>query len=277
MPESTGQAIDALLLEKRRYPPPADFAASANAKADIYDVDFEEFWETEGRSRVTWFKPFDKLYEWELPYAKWYLGGTLNVCHNCVDRHVENGAGDKVAYYWEGEPADDRLEITYSGLLRRVVKAANGFRELGIGKGTHVGVYMGMVPELPVTMLALARIGAPFTVVFGGFSPDSLSGRLNDMQCEYLITQDGAWRRGSVVDLKKSADAAIDAAPSVKACVVLRRTGNDVEMREGGTTGGTTSSTARARTPRRVRARRWTPRTCSSSCTRAGPPASRRA
>jgi acetyl-CoA synthetase len=208
-PTST-HTIDALMQEGRTFPPPPEFAAQANAKPDIYDRDPDEFWETEARDRVTWRKPFEKLKEWNLPYAKWFLGGTLNVAENCVDRHVEAGLGDKVAYHWEGEPVEDRRTITYGELQKLVVKAANGFRSVGIEKGTHVGVYMGMVPELPVTMLALARIGAPFTVVFGGFSPDSLSGRMNDMECTHLITQDGAWRRGTVVSLKKNADDALD-------------------------------------------------------------------
>src|SRR5207244_3565253 len=132
--------------------------------------DRERFWKEQADQRISWLRPFDTVLEWNLPYAKWFVGGTLNACFNCVDRHVENGDGDKVAYFWEGEPEGDRLEITYAELLRRVVKAANGLRSMGIGKGTHVGVYLGMIPELPVTMLALARIGAPFTVVFGGFS-----------------------------------------------------------------------------------------------------------
>src|SRR5690348_674015 len=148
------QNIASLLLEQRRYPPSPDFAAQANAKADLYDGDPDEFWEREGRDRLSWFTPFTKLKEWDPPFAKWYLGGTLNACYNCVDRHVENGLGDKVAYYWEGEPVDDRLVITYADLQKRVVKAANGFKSLGIGKGTKVGVYMGMIPEAPVTLLA---------------------------------------------------------------------------------------------------------------------------
>ena len=227
------QNIASLMLEQRRYPPSAEVAADANAKADFYDVDPDAFWEKEGRERLSWFTPFETLKEWDPPFAKWYLGGRLNACYNCVDRHVENGLGDKVAYYWEGEAPEDKITITYADLQRRVVKAANGFKSLGIVKGSHVGIYMGMVPELPVTMLALARIGAAFTVVFGGFSPDSLSGRLNDMQCEFVITQDGSWRRGKVFDLKVNADAAMDAAPSVKSCVVVKRGGNDVTMKSG--------------------------------------------
>jgi acetyl-CoA synthetase len=231
--ESSGHAIDALLVEERTFPPPEDFAKQANAQPDIYDRDPEEFWETEGRERITWFKPFDTLLEWDLPYAKWYVGGKLNVCYNCVDRHVESGNGDKVAYFWEGEPEGDRRRITFADLQGEVVKAANGFKEIGIGRGTRVGVYMGMIPQLPITMLALSRIGAPFTVVFGGFSADSLSGRLNDMECEYLITQDEGWRAGKKVPLKQNADDALDQSPTVKRALVVRRTGGDVTMRDG--------------------------------------------
>ncbi|MDE3190148.1 MAG: acetate--CoA ligase [Acidobacteriota bacterium] len=222
-----------MLLEERRYPPPEEFARQANAKPDIYDESFDAFWEREGRERVTWFEPFSKLYEWEPPYAKFFLGGTLNVCFNCVDRHVEAGKGSKVAYHWEGEPDGDRREITYADLLKDVVRFANALKKIGVKKGTPVAIYMGMVPELAVAMLACTRIGAPHTVVFGGFSADSLSGRMNDMKCEVLITQDEAWRRGSTVPLKKTADEAMAAAPGVKHCVVLRRTGNDVAMQDG--------------------------------------------
>jgi acetyl-CoA synthetase len=226
-------SIETMLLEERTYPPPADFAAQANAKADIYDAPFEEFWEREGRERLTWFEPFTELYEWEPPYAKWYLGGKLNVCFNCVDRHVEAGRGDKVAFHWEGEPEGETRAITYADLQRDVVRCANALKKLGVRKGTPVAIYMGMVPELPVAMLACTRLGAPHTVIFGGFSADSLSGRMNDMRCEVLITQDEAWRRGSTVPLKKVADEAMDAAPVATSCVVLRRTGNDVPMQDG--------------------------------------------
>ena len=219
--------------EERRFPPPPEFAAQANAQPDIYERDFDELWETEARERVTWFEPFTKLYEWEPPYAKWYLGGKLNVCFNCVDRHVENGLGDKVAYHWEGEPENDRRGITFSDLQREVVRLANALKKLGVGKGTPVGIYMGMVPELPMAMLACARLGAPHTVVFGGFSAEALSDRLNDMECEVLITQDEAWRKGSPVPLKRNADDALAQAPGVKHAVVLRRTGNDVPFDDG--------------------------------------------
>src|SRR5579884_2955260 len=166
-----------MLLEERTYPPPEEFAARANAKADIYDIPFEEFWEREGRERVTWFEPFGELY----------------LCFNCVDRHVEAGAGDKVAFHWEGEPEGETRTITYAELQQDVVRFANALKKLGVEKGTPVAIYMGMVPELPVAMLACTRIGAPHTVVFGGFSADSLSGRMNDMKCEVIVTQDEAW------------------------------------------------------------------------------------
>jgi acetyl-CoA synthetase len=220
--------IDTMLLEERRYAPDPEFARQANAQPEIYEGDWEEFWETEGRSRVTWFEPFSKLYEWEPPYAKWYLGGKLNVCFNCVDRHLEAGRGDKVAYYWEGEPEDERRTITFADLQREVVRFANALKNLGVKKGTPVGIYMGMVPELPIAMLACARLGAPHTVVFGGFSSESLSDRLNDMECELLITQDEGWRAGKKVPLKRNADEAVAQAPTVKRVVVLQRTGDEV-------------------------------------------------
>ncbi|HEY8774102.1 MAG TPA: AMP-binding protein, partial [Gaiellaceae bacterium] len=226
-------AIETLLAEERRYPPPREFAAQANAQPDLYDLTMEELWEREGRERVTWFEPFTELLEWELPYAKWYLGGKLNVTYNCVDRHVEAGNGSKVAFYWEGEPVDDRRELTFADLLRETTKLANALKALGVTKGTPVGIYMGMVPETPIAMLACARIGAPHTVVFGGFSADSLSGRLNDMECELLITQDEGMRAGKVVPLKRNADEALDDSPTVGRAVVVRRTGGEVEMREG--------------------------------------------
>src|SRR5919197_5538112 len=203
--------IDTLLLEERRYPPPPDFASQANATSDVYSRGFEQFWEAEGRDRVTWFEPFSRLLEWELPYAKWYLGGRLNVCFNCVDRH----------------------EITFSQLQREVVRFANALKELGVGRGTPVAIYMGMVPELPVAMLACTRLGAPHTVVFGGFSADSLSSRMNDMECEVLVTQDAGWRKGGEVPLKKTADVAMADAPGVKRCLVVHRKDADVEMQEG--------------------------------------------
>ncbi len=225
--------IETSFVESRRYAPSPEFAAQANAQPEIYERDFDEFWETEGRERVGWFEPFTKLYEWEPPYAKWYLGGKLNVCWNCVDKHVEGGRGANVAYYWEGEPDGDRRALTYDDLLSEVTKLANALKVLGVTKGTPVGIYMGMTPEAPIAMLACARLGAPHTVIFGGFSADSLSGRLQDMACEVLITQDEAWRRGTTVPLKTTADEAVAESPTVRSVIVLRRTGNDVPMTDG--------------------------------------------
>src|SRR5207302_3901444 len=161
------------------------------------------------------------------------LGGKLNGCFSWLDRHGEAGKGGHIAYYWEGEPEGERRELTFADLLGEVVRFANVLKELGVRKGTPVAIYMGMVPELSIAMLACTRLGAPHTVVFGGFSADSLSGRMNDMECEVLITQDEAWRRGTTVALKRTADEAMGAAPGVKRCLVVRRTGNDAPMREG--------------------------------------------
>jgi acetyl-CoA synthetase len=225
--------IDTMLLEERRYEPDPDFARQANAQPEIYEQDWEQFWEREGRNRVTWFEPFGSLYEWSPPYAKWYLGGKLNVCFNCVDRHVEAGNGDKYAYFWEGEPEGERRTITFGDLQREVVRFANALRSIGVRKGTPVGIYMGMVPELPIAMLACARLGAPHTVVFGGFSAESLSDRLNDMECEVLITQDEGWRAGKKVPLKRNADEALERSRTVQNVVVLRRTGDEIPFVDG--------------------------------------------
>jgi acetyl-CoA synthetase len=228
-----GQDIETLFLEQRRYPPPPEFVRQANAQPDIYDRGREEFWREEGERRVTWFKAFEEVYEWNPPYAKWFIGGKLNVCYNCVDRHVDAGRGDQVAYHWEGEPEGERRPLSYADLQAEVVRFANGLKKLGVKKGTPVGIYMGMVPELPVAMLACARLGAPHTVVFGGFSADSLSDRMNDMECEVLVTQNEGWRRGSRVPLKKTSDDAMARAPSIQHCVVFKRTDGEVQMHEG--------------------------------------------
>jgi acetyl-CoA synthetase len=230
--KSTEHAIETMQVENRRYKPDPKFSQLANAQPEIYGKGFDEFW-AEQAKRITFFEPWKKLYEWKPPYAKWYIGGKLNVCYNCVDRHVESGLKDKVAYFWEGEPIEDRRSITFGQLQREVVRFANGLKKLGVKKGTHVGIYMGMIPELPIAMLACTRIGAPFTVVFGGFSGEALSGRMNDMQCELLITQDEGWRRGNKVPLKANADEALVDSPTVKQCLVVRRTGGAVQMREG--------------------------------------------
>jgi acetyl-CoA synthetase len=225
-------AIVTLFDEIRRFPPDPAFAAQANVGPDVYERDFEELWETSASERVSWFTPHETLYTWEAPYAQWYLGATLNVTYNCVDRHVEEGRGERVAFHWEGEPGDTRT-ITYAELQRDVVRFANALRELGVVKGTPVAIYMGMVPELAIAMLACARIGAPHTVVFGGFSADALSDRMNDFGCQVLIAQDEAWRRGGRVPLKATADEAMALAPSIRQCLVVQRTGGDVSMTPG--------------------------------------------
>jgi len=226
-------AIETMQVEERRYPPSPEFRKQANAQPDIYDRTLEDFWTREANERISWFEPWKQLLDWKPPYAKWFIGGKLNVCFNCVDRHVEKGHGGRVAYFWEGEPEDERRQITFAELQTDVVRFANGLKKLGVKKGTHVAIYMGMIPELPVAMLACTRIGAPFTVVFGGFSGESLSGRMNDMSCELLITQDEGWRRGNRVPLKANADAAMETSPLVKQCVVIKRTGGGVQMKAG--------------------------------------------
>ena len=233
MATETRQAIETISWRSGGTRRPRSSPRRRTRKPDIYDRDPDEFWESEARERVTWFEPFSELCEWEPPYAKWFVGGKLNITYNCVDRHVEAGRGAAVAYYWEGEPVDDRRELTFADLQRETTKLANALKALGVGKGTPVGIYMGMVPETPIAMLACARIGAPHTVVFGGFSADSLSDRLQDMGCEVLITQDEAWRRGTTVPLKATADEAVAEAPAVKNVIVLRRTGGDVPMQDG--------------------------------------------
>jgi acetyl-CoA synthetase len=227
--------IDALLVERRVIEPSKEFCDSAIVQdEDVYReaaADLETFWARQAQ-RLRWSRPWGQVLEWDPPWVKWFSGGTLNACDNCVDRHVEAGLGDRVAYHWEGEPGDERT-VTYRDLQRQVVRFAGALRGLGVRKGTPVGIYMGMVPELPVAMLACARLGAPHTVVFGGFAADALADRLNDMRCEVLVTQDEGWRRGQRVPLKGNADEAVERADTVRSVVVLRRTGADVPMAEG--------------------------------------------
>src|SRR5207253_6503008 len=172
-------------------------------------------------------------YAWKAPYAKWYIGRKLNVCYNCVNRHVEHGLKDKVAYFWEGEPENDRRQITFGELQKDVVRLANALKKLGVKKGTHVGIYMGMIPELPAAMLACTRIGAPFTVVFGGFSAEALAGRINDSEAKVLVTADGGYRKGNVVPLKKNADDAVAQTTTIEKVLVVKRTKQDVPWTSG--------------------------------------------
>jgi acetyl-CoA synthetase len=231
---SSAPTIENLLAEDRTFPPDPAFVAQANAKADLYaeaEADFEAFWARLARERIDWVEDFHTTLEWDLPFAKWFVGGKLNLAYNCIDRHVERGLGDKVAYHWIGEPGDTRT-ITFADLQREVSKAANALLELGIETGDRVAIYMPMIPELPIAMLACARIGAPHTVVFGGFSAEALSGRMNDAQAKLVITADGGWRRGKPAPLKPAVDEAIAASPTVEHALVVRRLGDAVE---GGT------------------------------------------
>jgi acetyl-CoA synthetase len=223
------QHIEALLQEGRTFPPPPGFAERAVVSDPaIYEraaADPEAFW-AEQAAALEWSRPWDTVMEWTPPFVKWFVGGRLNASVNCLDRHVRAGGGGKVAFHWEGEPGDTRT-LTYSELLAEVCRLANGLRSLGVRKGDRVNIYLGMVPELPIAMLACARIGAPHSVVFGGFSAESLRDRINDAEAKVLITADGAWRRGQVVPLKANADQALEECPSIEHVVTLRRCGNE--------------------------------------------------
>jgi acetyl-CoA synthetase len=233
----TGEAIENLLREDRTFTPSEAFVADALlADPAIYERTasedgFRAFWTEEG-NRLEWMEPWTELYTWDAPYAKWYIGGKLNVSVNCLDRHVRAGLGERVAYHWIGEPGDTRT-ITYADLLAEVCRFTNALRELGVRKGDKVAIYMPMIPELPVAMLACARIGAAHSVVFGGFSADALADRIDDAHCKVVITADGGYRKGATVALKRSADDAIARTSSVEHCVVVRRTGDEVAWTEG--------------------------------------------
>jgi len=229
------RAIETLFKEGRTFPPPPDFAKKANAgDPAIYGratEDPEAFW-AEQAGLLEWTTPWHTVLEWELPFAKWFVGGKLNVSVNCLDRHVAAGGGDKIAYHFEGEPGD-RKTLTYSELLQEVCKFGNALRGLGIKKGDRVAIYMPMIPELPIAMLACARIGAVHSVVFGGFSSDALAGRIQDAEARLLITADGGWRRGAKVPLKENADDAASRCMMIEHVIVVTRTGDDVPMTEG--------------------------------------------
>ncbi len=242
-PQSQGAAIEDYFVEDRTFPPPADFAADALVSgAEIYDeaeADWQGFWARQAADLVTWYDEWHTILDWQLPFAKWFVGGSLNVSYNCLDRHVEAGNGQKVAYHWEGEPGDQR-SITYADLLASVQRFANVLKGLGVAKGDRVAIYMPMIPELPVAMLACARIGAPHSVVFGGFSADSLADRINDAECKVLVTADGGFRRGQAHLLKPIADVALASTPSIEHVVVVDRVtshadagGVEADMTEG--------------------------------------------
>ena len=225
-------------VEERTFPPPEGFATAdeITTARSFYDeaaADYEAFWARQARELLTWFDDFGTTLEWDLPYAKWFVGGRLNVAYNCLDRHVEAGRGGKVAFHWEGEPGDTRT-ITYAELLDDVLRFAAVLRSLGLQAGDRVAVYMPMIPELPVAMLACARIGVAHSVIFGGFSPDAIVDRCEDAEARVVITADGGYRRGAAAPLKVNVDEALaGGAPSVEKVVVVNRCDLDVDMRPG--------------------------------------------
>jgi acetyl-CoA synthetase len=228
--------IDALQWEKRTFPPSDAFKKNTLvAGTFLYDEaneDYEAFWARQASELVSWDTTWDTICEWKLPYSKWFIGAKLNVSYNCLDRHVIAGKGDKVAFHFEGEPGDTRT-ITYSQMLDEVQKFANVLKGLGVNKGDRVNIYLPMIPEAAVAMLACARIGAVHSVVFGGFSSQALSDRINDAEAKVLITADGGYRRGEVFPLKPQADEAVASTPSITAVVVVKRGGNAVDMQAG--------------------------------------------
>jgi acetyl-CoA synthetase len=231
MAETDPATIEAYQLEARKFPPAEEFKKDALVvdpwMYDDADRDWQGFWARQALDLLDWSKEWETILEWDLPFAKWFVGGQLNVSYNCVDRHVEAGRGDKVAFHWEGEPGDTRT-ITYADLQAEVSRFAAVLRSLGVAKGDRVAIYMPMIPELPVAMLACARLGAAHSVVFGGFSSESLRDRINDAEAKVLVTADGGWRRGAVIPLKENADAAVAETPSIEAVVVVRRTDKPV-------------------------------------------------
>jgi acetyl-CoA synthetase len=228
-------AIEALSTEERVFRPSEAFVAAANAGAEVYEAaeaDWLGFWHQQALERVTWFRePTSTLDDSKAPFYEWFADGQLNLSYNCLDRHLDGG-GDKVAYYWEGEPGDRRV-ITYRELYEQVCRFANALAELGVRRGDRVAIYLGMIPELPIAMLACARLGAPHSVVFGGFSSDALAQRIQDTEAKVLVTADGAFRRGKVFPLKDNADAAVASCPSIERVVVVERCGNPVTMADG--------------------------------------------
>jgi acetyl-CoA synthetase len=236
MADDTSGAIDDLLLEQRTFPPSEAFKKDTLvAGTFLYDEaaqDDEGFWARQASELVTWSKEWEQILDWKLPFAKWFIGGELNVSYNCLDRHVEAGRGDKVAFHFEGEPGDTRT-ITYADLLDEVQRFANALKGLGVAKGDRVNIYLPMIPEAAVAMLACARIGAAHSVVFGGFSASALADRINDAEAKVLITADGGYRRGEVFALKPQADIAVADTPTIEHVVVVRRGGNDVHMEAG--------------------------------------------
>jgi acetyl-CoA synthetase len=234
---SVADTIEVLVREGRTFPPAEGFTAQAVVRdGSVYEEaerDYEGFWLRLARQYVEWYTEPTESLRWDPPHCTWFADGELNVAYNCLDKQVNAGRGEKVAYHWVSEPVEEAdLAITYAQLKDEVCRFANGLRELGVGKGDRVGLYMGMIPQLPIAMLACARIGAPHVVVFGGFSPQSLGERMSSTGCKVLVTQDEAWRKGGVIPLKEIADQAAKLAPTIERIVVFGRTGGGVPMQQ---------------------------------------------
>ncbi|HEX5244363.1 MAG TPA: AMP-binding protein, partial [Tepidisphaeraceae bacterium] len=231
--------IDTILRENRVFPPTEEFSRKAHIHSmEEYEAlykrsidDPEGFW-AEAARELHWFKPWTKVLQWDLPWAKWFVGGKINLCYNCVDRHALGARRDKTALIWEGEPGEIR-RMTYAEMHVEVQKVASALKELGIKRGDRVAIYMGMTPELAIALLACARIGAIHSVIFGGFAANAIADRVNDAGCVAILTQDGSYRRGHEITLKKTVDEALAACPTIKHVVVYRRTGTEVNMAEG--------------------------------------------
>jgi len=232
---SDDKLLDSFLFDEKTYLPSEEFVKQANVKdARIYQDASEDwlgYWEKEAE-KLDWFEKWDKVLEWELPFAKWFVGGKINVSYNCIDRHLKTHRRNKAAIIFEGEPGDSRV-LTYQDLYREVTKFANVLKDLGIKKGDRVSFYMPMIPELAIGMLACARIGAVHSVVFGGFAPEALRDRINDAKSKLVITTDGGYRRGKILPMKQNVDKALSDTPSVEKVIVVRRTGTEVEMKDG--------------------------------------------
>ena len=229
------EKIENLLGEDRTFDPPLSIVENANATKEWFDLAEEDrlaYWQKQALERITWYKePTEILDDSNAPFYQWFKDGELNLSYNCLDRHLETD-GDRVAFYWEGEPGDTQ-EITYQDLYERVCKLSNGLKELGVKKGDRIAIYLGMTPEIVISMLACARIGAVHSVVFGGFSAEALADRINDAEAKVVITADGAWRRGDIVPLKKNVDDSLKLTDHIESVVVVKRTNNEVDMVEG--------------------------------------------
>ena len=229
----SNDSFENLSYEDRTFAPSDSFIKNANVKSDVYkeaDSDRLAFWEKQA-NRLDWHQKWSQVVDWQIPFAKWFVGGKLNASYNCLDRHVKAGLGDRVAFYFEGEPGDT-ARITYKQLLDQVCQAANALKELGVKQGDRVAIYMPMIPQAAVAMLACARLGAMHSVVFGGFSADSLLSRIQDADASLVITADGGYRKGAAFALKPAVDEALKGETNVKNVLVVKRTGQEVSFGE---------------------------------------------